>query len=51
MEYTDKQEIAKDICMSYGYDLFGFVSYRKMNREDEKFVKDYLEEWHETGMC
>jgi hypothetical protein len=43
MDFFDLREEVRDICMSYGYDLNGFINFIRMRPEDAKTVRDFFE--------
>lgn len=44
MLYYEKLEEVKDICMAYGFKYGEQISFHRWQREDEKIVRDFIEE-------
>jgi len=43
VQYFEKKEIVKDICMSYGFEYGRFINFARWNSEDKKIVRDFFE--------
>ena len=43
----DRRQESKEICNRYGYELGGYIPYRKMTLQDALIVRQFIDDEHD----